>query len=191
MNEMADNKIVEHHEDAQVSFEGTVIDLETIGKFRRGYDDSRCYADIKPVIFGYISKDSLGIRYIKDEEDLPLFRKEIKGLLASLDRPFYGFNSIFEMGVIYNFIGQEVIFEREINQERFEKKEYTVNDLGIPSYDDPFHGDGLACMKAWLNGDVDESVKHNRSCLLKERDILQKRGHRQPDTMSFIKAEMR
>jgi hypothetical protein len=30
------------------------------------------------------------------------------------------------------------------------------------------------------------SIRHNRSCLLKERDILMKRGYRPPDNLVFI-----
>lgn len=42
-------------------------------------------------------------------------------------------------------------------------------------------------MAAWDNGGYNEVIAHNRACLLKERDILLKRGYREPDILEFIK----
>jgi len=36
-------------------------------------------------------------------------------------------------------------------------------------------------MYAWQAGEFDKAVAHNRACLMKERDILLKRGYRKPD----------
>ena len=46
--------IIEHKEDISSNFEGTIIDIETIGDFDEHYrysNDSREYQDIKQVIF--------------------------------------------------------------------------------------------------------------------------------------------
>ena len=40
---------------------------------------------------------------------------------------------------------------------------------------------GFDCMNAWLRGNQKQAIQHNRSCLLKERDILLNRGYRLPD----------
>jgi len=64
-------------------------------------------------------------------------------------------------------------------------KKYTVENLNIENYDDPFFDVGNECRLAWLRGEWDQCIKHNRSCLLKERDILLKRGFREPDDLTF------
>ena len=58
-----------------------------------------------------------------------------------------------------------------------------VQKWGIPNYGDPFNNSGEECMLAWLRGDYENAIKHNRSRLPKERDILLKRGYRKPDKL--------
>jgi hypothetical protein len=62
-----------------------------------------------------------------------------------------------------------------------EKKKYAVQNMGIDNYDDPFNDEGRLCISSWQNGEYDKCIKHNRSCLLKERDILIQRGSRELD----------
>ena len=48
--------IIEHHEKVISNFEGTIIDIETIGEFNRLYKhDSRQYKEIVQVILGYMT----------------------------------------------------------------------------------------------------------------------------------------
>jgi hypothetical protein len=43
-------------------------------------------------------------------------------------------------------------------------------------------------MYAWQNGEFDKAIAHNRACLMKERDILLRRGYRKPDGLAlFVK----
>jgi len=42
-------------------------------------------------------------------------------------------------------------------------------------------------MQAWQDEEFDKAMAHNRACLLKEKDILLKRGFRKPDELKFIK----
>ena len=66
-----------------------------------------------------------------------------------------------------------------IFKSKYEPKRNAVRRLGIGNYGDPFDGDGKKCKEAWLRGDaIDKCIEHNRACLLKERDILLKRGFR-------------
>jgi len=37
-----------------------------------------------------------------------------------------------------------------------------------------------------LREEFDKAIAHNRACLLKERDILIKRGFRKPDELKFV-----
>jgi hypothetical protein len=172
-------------EGVKSDFQGTIIDLETIGFFQN-YDDSRKYKQITPVIFGSINKDGLRILCAKSSSSIQLLRCNILDLIDKLDRPFYAFNSLFERGVLFNHLSRPVEFEKELNKETFEKKETIVSALKIPNYEDPFFGDGKACMMAWLRGDINHAILHNRSCLLKERDLLLKRGFRKPDELRIV-----
>jgi len=175
-----------HTEEMASDFEGTIIDLETIGDFADGYDDSRRYRKILPVIFGYIHRDGIRILCAEDRDSVSELGREIVNVLDSLKRPFYAFNAAFEQGVLYHRTGKEVAFERELNAETFESKKGAVKSLGIPDYGDPCKDNGWLCSQEWLKGKIENALLHNRSCLLKERDILLKRGFRKPDALRFI-----
>jgi len=179
--------VVLHKENLKSDFEGTIIDLETIGTFDDYYNDSRRYKKIIPIIFGFINSKGINIFCAKNQNSIQTLRDQILGIIDKLNKPFYAFNSNFERGVLFNHLSKQIEFEKELNKEIFEKKEYAVQALRIPNYDDPFWGDGRSCMGAWLRGEIDKAIMHNRSCLLKERDILLKRGFRNPDELKFAK----
>src|SRR4030042_1579417 len=128
-----------YSEEIKSDFEGTIIDLETVGYFDDRYVDSRRYRNIIPIIFGYLGKEGIRILCAKKEDSIPKLKEEIIGVLDSLARPFYAFND-----------------------------------------------NGLLCLQSWLKGKIENAILHNRSCLLKERDILLKRGFRKPDDLRFI-----
>ncbi len=168
------------------NFKGTIIDIETIGQFNKNYKDSRYFKDIIPIILGFINKDGLKVYCAKKQTSIPKLKANIKIILSNLDRPFYAFNSIFERGVFFHQLKDSITFEHELNTEKYEAKRYAVAKLNIPQYDDPFNDRGLLCSKAWLNGNLGKAIAHNRSCLLKERDILLKRGIRKPDELKLV-----
>jgi len=178
--------IIEHKEDINSDFEGTIIDIETIGDFLNQYPDSRRYKDIQLVIFGFINRDALQILCAKGMGAIEELRERTGKIIDSLERPFYAFNCNFESGVLFYELGKEIVFDGEL-QEPYESKARAVRDLGIPNYDDPFYDKGLWCMNAWHNGEFDAAIAHNRACLLKERDILIKRSCIKPDELKFIK----
>jgi hypothetical protein len=169
-------------------FEGTIIDIESIGNFSNSFSksDSRHYSKILPVIFGYITSEELKIIYVDKKEDIRYLIKRIIILLPTLKKPFYAFNSDFEKGVLFHACGMRTIFECELNYNKFEGKAKAVSLLRIDNYDDPFFNSGYKCMKAWEKGNTELAVKHNRSCLLKEKDILLKRGFRTPDEFILV-----
>ncbi len=176
-----------YSEKIKSDFEGTIIDLETIGYFDDRYVDSRRYRQIIPIIFGFITKEGIRILCAKREDLIPQLKEEIIEVLDTLIRPFYAFNTDFERGVLFNHIGKRIKFEGELNWEKFESKRGVIQSLGIPNYGDPFYDNGLLCSQSWLKGKFENAVSHNRSCLLKERDILLKRGFRKPSTLKFIR----
>ncbi|TES90838.1 MAG: hypothetical protein E3J87_09110 [Candidatus Cloacimonadota bacterium] len=173
-------------EDIKSDFEGTIIDLETIGNFDNRYGDSRRYKDIIPAIFGFINKDGIQVLCAKNQNSLLKLKSKIVELESSLKKPFYAFNTHFEKGVLFYYLNKEITFERELNSEKYESKRSAVYLLKIPNYEDPFNDNGLLCSQAWLRGDIENAILHNRSCLLKERDILIKRGYRKPDKLRLI-----
>lgn len=178
--------MIEHEENIDSNINGTIIDLETIGYFN-DYPDSRRYKNITPVIFGYIDNKKLKIICAKNKDSINILKEKIKEILPTLKRPFHAFQSDFERGALFHFLENNIEFDSELNIERFEKKERIVEAMNIPQHGDPFRGSGFMCMESWLAGDIDKAIKHNRSCLLKERDILKIRGSRKPDKLKFIK----
>src|SRR3989338_2264466 len=177
-------------EKTDIDFEGTIIDLETIGDFRREFKrevgDSREYQEIKPVFFGLIAGKRIEIHCAENEKELSELHEGISKLLKNLEKPYYSFNTPFEMGVLFHTLKEKVLFERELNNEKFESKLSVVEKLRIQNYNDPFYDKGKLFPSSWKNGEMEKCIAHNRADLLKERDILIKRGFRDPDPFEFI-----
>jgi len=178
--------ITEHKEDINSNFKGTIIDIETVGEFDNRYNDSRRYKDIQLVIFGFINRYALHIFCAEGMEAINELRERTEKIIDSLESPFYAFNSEFERSILFYELGKEIDFDGEL-QETHEPKAKAVRELRIPNYGDPFYDKGYLCMIAWENGEFNSAIAHNRVCLLKERDILIKRGFRKPDELKFIK----
>ncbi len=185
-------EILRHKEDMISDFEGTIIDIETIGEFSNNklykiYNDSRQYESMQQVILGFINRQGLRIFCAQCKEAINDLKIITEKIIEKLERPFYAFNTDFENSVWFHQLGKTIIFDGELNKEKYEKKSDAVRSLGIPNYDDPFYDKGFLCMKAWENGEFDAAIAHNRACLLKERDILSKRGFRTPNELNFNK----
>ncbi len=173
-------------EKVKSDFQGTIIDIETIGDFNRNFSDSRQYAQIAPVIFGFIDCNGLKIYCARSIPSVEKLRSKTRDLLLALEKPFYAFNSHFEKGVLFHNLGERVEFERELNSKKFEAKKRAVKELDIQQYDDPFNDNGLLCKYAWEKGNLGDAMAHNRACLLKEKDILLKRGFREPEPLELV-----
>ena len=156
--------IVEHKENINSNFEGTVIDIETIGEFLNQYPDSRRYKGMHLVIFGFINRDTLHILCAKGLLAIDELKKRIDKIIDSLERPFYAFNTGFERSVLFYELGKEINFDRELQEGR-ESKANARSYLGISNYDDPFNDKGYLCMKAWEKGEFDGEIEHTRACL--------------------------
>ena len=173
------------------AFEGTIIDIETIGEFL-DCDSLGRYKQIKPVAIGFLDRNELDILYVTSEidGDFDALRSTLQTKLHKVDRPFYAFNAEFEMGVLYWFLGKTVFFDRDLmlkantpgGRTVWESKRYLVKELAIPSFDDPFWDMGYKVPEAWKKFQntnnwkfLMEIIRHNRACLLKEYSILRKR----------------
>jgi len=182
--------IEEYREETPSGLQGTIIDIETIGRFDQRYrftNDAREYQYVQPVIFGFIDRFCLRILYVCRRSEITELSERVSVVLATLPRPFYAFNASFEEAVLFHNLGEEWRFDGELQAARFESKAEAVRKLGIPNYGDPFYDKGILCMYAWENGEFRKAVSHNRACLLKERDILLMRGFREPDELVFVR----
>ncbi len=184
--------IIEYEENISSDFKGTIIDIEAIGEFNNNrsykiYNDSRQCENFQQVIFGIIDERELRILCAKGKETIEELKSQTEQILCSLERPFYAFNADFESSVWFHHIGITIYFDGELQKFKFESKADAIKSLGIPNYDDPFNDDGNLCREALERGDFDNAIKHNKACLLKERDILLKRGYREPNKISFNK----
>ena len=181
--------IQELREEISSNFKGTIIDIETIGDFNGRYrntGDWREYEGIQQVIFGLINGQFLQILYVTKKEEIDELTGRISAIIDKLEKPFYAFNTSFEVNVLTCQLGRAIAFECELQREKFESKANAVRELGIPTHGDPFNDKGLLCMYAWQNGEIEQAVAHNRACLLKERDILLKRGYRKPNGLALF-----
>ncbi len=180
--------IQEYTEESKSDFEGTILDIETIGDFDRAYPyDSRNYRNLKQVIFGYIDKNHLHIHCARSLEGIERLKSLTPEIFARLKRPYYAFNCNFESGVWFHQTGIQIIFDGELQGVPFESKKNAILQLKISNYNDPFWDKGQLCIKAWHDQAFDKAIAHNRACLLKERDILLKRGFCEPDKVIFLK----
>lgn len=178
-----------YSEKNDLPFNGTIIDLETIGHFCRYYD-SRDYQELKMTIFGYINNNELKILCAEGQEAIAELNKKTSTIINSLDKPFFAYNCGFEMGVLYHSCGLKIEFNGDLMKEKvidvkWENKREACAELGVSNYGDPLNGFGGRCSSVWLNGNYEDAIKHNRSCLLSERDIFLKRGCREPDPFVF------
>jgi hypothetical protein len=152
---------------------GTIIDFETVGEFEGKFPphDSRHYSSLKPTIFGYITGNVIvqycaeGYREISDLIEI------ISDNVPRLKGPFYALNCHFEGGVLNNACGLELVLF-DVRGPLIGSKWAIREMLGIPTYDDPYDGEGHRCSEGWMVGDYEKCLKHNRACLLIERDIL-------------------
>lgn len=180
--------VILHSETAKSNFKGTIMDIETIGEFCREYRDSREYQKLIPLIFGYIDKNGLNIHCSKIDcsgriEPTENFKAAVAQIMPNSRKPLYAFQCCFEQGVLFHSWGITINFDGELNKDKCEWKGNAVASLGIENYDDPFNDVGRKCKEALEKGNAELSIRHNRSCLLKERDILLRRGYRKPDDL--------
>lgn len=153
---------------------GTIIDIETTGGFNSQHSpsDSKYYEDLRPTIFGYLTDDLLVQHCAESEKEID----DLIGVMSSVQfpDPYFALNTRFERNIFIKFCQRDFW----INDVRFgiRGSKWDIRErLGIPTYDDPFDGDSAKCDSNWVNGNHEDCLKHNRACLLIERDILYSR----------------
>ncbi|MFB0557347.1 MAG: hypothetical protein ACETVW_05780 [Dehalococcoidia bacterium] len=175
---MNNDKIIKRRIGMNSDFNGTIIDIETIGEFDYNpvyEDDSRRVKNIQQVILGLFGKKGIRIFCARGKDTIRELNSLTAQILDRLERPFYAFNANFESGVWFHQLDKKIIFDGELQGFPRENKGNARKSLGIPNYDDPFNDDGYLCMIAWERRQFEQAIAHNKACLLKERDILLKR----------------
>lgn len=175
-----------HQEEIETDFEGTIIDIETIGNFGtpsgffpQGQDYLSRYCNMKITTIGILSNDLLQIFIAKNEESMERFQKKVTKEMRGADSPTYAFNKSFEEGCFYWNSGHELVnLDYELQSKVGESKKAVVATLKINNFDDPFYDIGRKCVDAFEAGDLQSIIQHNRACLLKEHQILRKRGRK-------------
>ena len=177
---------IQHEEAVEADFKGTIIDIETVGEFGEASycqdkeDYLARYRNIRITAVGILAGGKLQIFAAKGVEHLADFQRSAIMFMSKATGPLHAFNKAFEEGCYYWNSGREILdIDRDIQMTRREKKEAVVRNLGLPGYDDPFNGEGRLCVRAFQSGKVEDIIKHNRACLLKEYGILNKRGARE------------
>ncbi len=148
---MGNNEILRFRENMTSNFDGTVIDVETIGefnKFSKDTNDSREYESLRQVIFGFINGKGLRVFCAKGEEAISKLNSLTEQILNRLERPFYAFNTNFESGVWFHQLGKKISFDGELQGSIREYKSNAVKSLHIPNYNDPFNDSGKLCKEA-------------------------------------------
>jgi hypothetical protein len=169
----------ELHEKQELNYDGTIIDIETIGDTTRGYPkyDSREFNQVKIVIFGFINKNGLHIYCAEGMNDIDHLAQYIKATITpDWAKPLFAYNAHYEMGTIFHHYGIELPFDFELQPREYLRKEDYMQEMGIvDNCNDPFNfppNRGLQCRTSWQNSHFDQAMRHNRACLLKEQAIM-------------------
>ena len=167
------------------TLEGTIIDLETVGPIHDRFKGTQRYEEVKPYLFGYLTGNMIVQKYVEKSDHIPALLEFIKETnFADFPKPLYAFFVEFETGVIYCSAGKRLLFDRELKKGKGSKEEL-VKKFGIRNYDDPFPGQGIRLIQEFENGNIVDSLRHNKACLSKERDILYRRGYVDPPKIDF------
>lgn len=173
-----------YEEEINTGFEGTVIDIETIGDFGKApwvesnkADHLARFQQMKITTVGVLNDNTLQVFIAKNIESLDNFQQKAVEVMREARTPTYAFNKSFEEGCFYWNSNREILdIDFELQASSREKKIDAVKDVGIANYDDPYFDVGKMCVDAFQRGELDEIIQHNRACLLKESQILLKRG---------------
>jgi hypothetical protein len=176
-------KIIEAYKTQYQNFEGAIIDLESDGAPLIDYlQGAYQYSKHSVTSFGILDKDFVEVIAKTCHATDSQFANEVEQSLQKRNHPYYAFNAEFDMALLSNLLGKEIIFDGDIMVENI-KKEFQVRNFGISNFDDPFNGDdGLAGFSWKKHLETQETkyvhdvLAHNRACVLKEYSLLLRLG---------------
>ena len=170
----------------EVTFKGTVIDIESDEQsFINSLRGAQRYRDFNAICCGFLDSNFMEIIGRTDTKSDKFFKEAVASRLDATIEPYYAFNAGFDMAVLSRLLGRNINFHGELQPAPKWKKEYYRQDIGVPSFDDPFHGEGRLASAEWTsylkNCNVD-SVKrimvHNAACVCIEYSMLTRKGYR-------------
>jgi hypothetical protein len=178
-------KIIEEYQAQFRDFEGAIIDLESDGApFIDYLEGAYQYSKHSATSFGILDEDSVEVIAKTCRGTQLQFVNEIEQALEKRDRPYFAFNTEFDMAILSKLLEREIIFDGDIMVERV-KKEIQVRNFGISNFDDPFNGNGGLAGFSWKRHletkeikHVQDIMAHNRACVLKEYSLLLHVGFR-------------
>jgi len=174
------------------TFEGAVIDLETDERnFSDELQGADRYKNHCAVCCGILDKNKVEIIAKTCNASNELFVQAVDEKVRGTNHPYYAFNVGCDMALLTKLLGREIQFDRELQNE-YESKREVVQNLRIPNFDDPFNGLGYLAAKEWTKhletretDRVKRVIAHNLACVLKEYNILIRRGYRRIEPSSY------
>lgn len=174
------------------TFEGAVIDLETDERnFLDELHGADRYKNHCAVCCGILDKNKVEIIAKTCNASDELFVQAVDEKLGETSHPYYAFNVGCDMALLSNLLGREIRFDRELQYE-YERKRDVVQNFRIPNFDDPFNGLGYLAAREWTKHletretpCVKRIIAHNLACVLKEYNILMRRGYREIEPSSY------
>ena len=184
--------ILERYGVEYTTFKGAVIDLETDERnFLDECHGADRYKNHCAVCCGILDKNTVEIIAKTCNASDELFVQAVDEKLRRTNHPYYAFNVGCDMALLTKLLGREIRFDRELQNE-YESKRYVVQNLRIPNFDDPFNGWGYLAAKEWTKhletretDCVKRIIAHNLACVLKEYNILMRRGYRGIEPSSY------
>jgi hypothetical protein len=170
----------------KVTFMGAVIDIESDEQpFMDSFRGAHRYRNFNAVCCGFLDSNLMEIIGRTDTKSDKFFKEAVASRLDGTIEPYYAFNAGFDMAVLSRLLGRNVNFHGELRPVLKWKKEYYRRDLVIPSFDDPFGGEGKLASAEWTSylktGNIDSIKKimaHNAACVCTEYSMLTRKGYK-------------
>lgn len=174
------------------TFKGAVIDVETDEQnFSDELQGADRYKKHSVVCCGILDNNEVAIIAKTCNASNELFVYTVDEKIKATNHPYYAFNAGCDMALLSKLLGREIWFDHEL-QDGYESKRRVEQILRIPSFNDPFDGQGLLASKEWTEhlktqnkNCVKKIIAHNLACVLKEYTILTRRGYREIEPDSY------
>lgn len=187
--------ILERYEVEHKAFKGTIIDVETDEQPFRDESGAARYKNQCVVSCGILDEDKVVVTAKTCNTLDEYYIHTVDEKVRKTSHPYYAFNCGCDMAHLSRLLAREIPFDCELSlplKDKYEKKQYVAENLGIPNFDDPFNGIGKLAGVEWTKhlktGEIDcvkRIMAHNLACVLKEYAILLRRGYREVENGSI------
>jgi len=161
-----------------------IVDNEISNDVSDKYDPSTWYyeqADI--VCMGILIGDKIKIFFREKQEDIDLFKKQIKEELDKYET-IYAFNRSMEFGNFKGFLGKEYNVE-EIkafkgsgwNKQKFFEVLIADNKIETEIPNDPMEDNSKECIPCYERGEYEKIIIHNKADLIKQAILMKNKDY--------------